>query len=68
MKGHKGELFQLDLSFLGWALLSVFPFLGIAIGVWAFPYWNLTSLLAYEKINAGFEPSSPERRDTDLFL
>ena len=44
------------------------PFLGVAIGVWALPYWILTSLLAYEKINAGFEPSNPERRDTDLFL
>ena len=68
MRGHRLELLRLDLSFLGWALLSVIPFLGIAIGVWAFPYWNLTSLLAYEKINAGFEPSSPEKRDSDLFL
>lgn len=68
MRGHRLELLRLDLSFLGWALLSVFPLLGIAIGVWAFPYWNLTSLLAYEKINAGFEPSSPEKRDSDLFL
>ena len=68
MRGHRLELLRLDLSFLGWALLSVIPFLGIAIGVWALPYWSLTSLLAYEKINAGFEPSSPEKRDTDLFL
>ena len=68
MRGHRLELFRLDLSFLGWALLSVIPFLGIAAGVWALPYWSLTSLLAYEKINAGFEPSSPEKRDTDLFL
>lgn len=68
MRGHRLELFRLDLSFLGWALLSVIPFLGIAAGVLALPYWSLTSLLAYEKINAGFEPSSPERRDTDLFL
>ena len=68
MRGHRLELLRLDLSFLGWALLSVIPFLGIAIGVWALPYWSLTSLLAYEKINAGFEPSSPEKRDSDLFL
>ena len=68
MRGHRLELLRLDLSFLGWALLSVIPFLGVAIGVWALPYWILTSLLAYEKINAGFEPSDPERRDTDLFL
>ena len=68
VRGHRLELLRLDLSFLGWALLSTIPLLGVAAGVWAFPYWSLTSLLAYEKINAGFEPSDPERRDTDFFL
>ncbi len=68
VRGHRLELFRLDLSFLGWALLSAIPFLGVAVGVWALPYWSLTSLLAYEKINAGFEPSQPEARDSDLFF
>ena len=36
MNGHKGELFILDLSFLGWAILSVVPF----VILWVFPYYN----------------------------
>lgn len=68
MRGHRLELLRLDLSFLGWALLSSIPFLGVAVWVWALPYWSCTSLLAYEKINAPFEPSAPKDRDTDLFF
>ena len=68
MRGHRLELLRLDLSFLGWALLSMIPFLGIAVGVWALPYWSCTSLLAYEKINAPFEPSRPSERENDLFF
>ncbi len=68
MRGNRLALLRLDLSFLGWALLSMVPFLGIAVGVWVLPYWNCTSLLAYEKINAPFEPSRPRERDTDLFF
>ena len=36
MNGHKGELFVLDLSFLGWAILTVVPF----VVIWVFPYYN----------------------------
>lgn len=38
MKGHKGELFVLDLSFLGWQLLTVFPF----VSFWVTPYTSVT--------------------------
>ncbi len=38
MRGHKGELFVLDLSFLGWVLLTAFPF----VTVWVTPYMELT--------------------------
>ena len=38
MMGHKGELFVLDLSFLGWALLSLFPF----VTIWVTPYSSVT--------------------------
>ena len=34
MSGHKGELFMLDLSFLGWFLLTTFPF----VIIWVIPY------------------------------
>lgn len=42
MKGHKGELFVLDLSFLGWAILTIVPF----VIIWVFPYYN-TSFTNY---------------------
>lgn len=38
MKGHKWELFVLDLSFIGWALLSVLPF----VSIWTLPYFDIT--------------------------
>ncbi len=38
MNGHKGELFVLDLSFLGWALLTAFPF----VTIWVTPYTSVT--------------------------
>ncbi|MBR6726463.1 MAG: DUF975 family protein, partial [Clostridia bacterium] len=43
--GHKMELFVLDLSFLGWALLCTVT-LGIA-GIWVIPYYNATQTNAY---------------------
>ncbi len=42
MTGHKGELFVLDLSFLGWAILTIVPF----VVIWVFPYYN-TSVTNY---------------------
>ena len=34
MDGHKGELFVMDLSFLGWYILCIVPF----VGIWVQPY------------------------------
>ena len=42
MKGYKWKLFQIDLSFLGWLILSLVPF----VGLWVLPY--------RETVNAGF--------------
>ena len=55
MRGHKIELFLLDLSFLGWALLLIVPLVGLAVAVWALPYWNCSCALFFEEINAGLE-------------
>lgn len=38
MNGHKGELFVLDLSFLGWFLLSLIP----GVVIWTAPYTSIT--------------------------
>ncbi len=38
MNGHKRELFLLDLSFLGWFLLSLIP----GVVIWTAPYTGIT--------------------------
>lgn len=45
MKGNKGRLFCLDLSFIGWWLLSSLTF-GI-LGLWITPYWNTARAAFY---------------------
>ena len=67
MRGHRMELFRLDLSFLGWGLLSVIPVFGLLPGVWALPFWGCSSLLAYESINAAYESVPHPEQDIDRF-
>lgn len=38
MKGRKWELFVLDLSFIGWSLLTIIPF----VSIWVLPYTEVT--------------------------
>lgn len=45
-KGHKWELFKLDLSFIGWILLTGVT-CGLA-GIYVIPYMNTTVALYYE--------------------
>ena len=47
MKGHKWELFRLDLSFLGWLLLSAIV---MPAEIWTTPYISTTKVLYYEKL------------------
>ena len=46
MEGHKWELFVLDLSFLGWNILCVVPF----VGLWVRPYKEITYARYYEQV------------------
>ncbi len=46
MRGRKGELFVLDLSFLGWAFLCVIPF----VSLWVSPYMNVTMANYYNAL------------------
>lgn len=48
MDGHKGDLFVLHLSFIGWNLLSMFTF-GIA-GLWVTPYFNAAYAAFYRQL------------------
>jgi uncharacterized membrane protein len=51
MKGHKGRLFALCLSFIGWFLLSILT-LGIGL-LWLFPYIYLSMANFYEDLKSG---------------
>ncbi|MER2227816.1 MAG: DUF975 family protein [Carnobacterium sp.] len=48
MKGNKWRLFLLDLSFLGWGILSILS-LGIGL-LWLLPYQNATKVAFYEDL------------------
>ncbi len=47
-KGHKMDLFILDLSFLGWFILSAMS-CGIA-GLWVVPYYHMTKVNAFHSL------------------
>lgn len=74
MKGHKGELFLLYLSFIGWGILSALTFF---IGLlWLAPYMQMTEFKFYEQLraeldipaedNAPFEEYMPVEEDTPV--
>src|SRR5690625_1309220 len=68
MKGHKMDLFVLDLSFIGWHILALFTF-GI-LYIWLLPYLTFSQVVFYENI-AGEdylgtpEPIPPYENDED---
>ena len=51
MKGHKWELFVLDLSFIGWGFLAMLPVFGYAVQIWTVPYMSMTRALYYESLS-----------------
>ena len=51
-KGYKKDLFILDLSFIGWILLSFITF-GIAL-LWVTPYMSLTKINAYDFLKKSY--------------
>ena len=53
MQGHKGELFILMLSFIGWSVLAMFTF-GIGY-LWLAPYICMTFTKYYEQLRAEYE-------------
>ncbi len=58
--GHKGALFLLDLSFLGWYLLSVIPF----VSIYVLPYVNVTKANYYRTLSGRWE--EPAHVDVDI--
>ncbi len=58
--GHKMELFELGLSFIGWYFLGIITF-GIAF-IWIVPYWELTFVNAYHSL----KPAVTEAFDSNV--
>lgn len=52
MRGQKWNAFVLDLSFIGWGILSVFT-IGILGVFYVSPYRNMTNAALYEKLEYG---------------
>lgn len=50
MKGHKWDLFVLELSFIGWIILSILT-LGI-LTLWVGPYIAITEINFYDEVKA----------------
>ena len=65
-QGYKGELFMLDLSFLGWWLLTLVPVLGWFLSIWLRPYQELSRLQYFEKLS-GYSASG-SGTDAALYL
>ena len=49
-KGHKAEIFWLQLSFIGWILLS--PFTLCILDIWLIPYMSAAMANVYETLKA----------------
>ncbi len=60
MNGHKMDLFLLDLSFIGWAILCLFTF-GIGF-LWLQPYVMTSHAIFYKELKAELYP---EMEDVD---
>ena len=54
MRGHKWELFVLQLSFLGWQILATIP----VVSVFVKPYVSITETVFYENLRAA-NPQPP---------
>lgn len=56
MKGHKGKLFLLGLSFFGWAMLCILSW-GVGY-LWLNPYMNASYAAFYRSLNPGYTPQN----------
>ena len=50
MKGHKFELFRLDISFIIWWALKQIPLISYGVRVWTIPFTGLSRALFYESV------------------
>ena len=63
MKGHKGGYFILNLSFIGWAILSVLT-LGIGF-LWLLPYMQVSFVCFYDALVGKTTEKPVEEKPTE---
>ena len=61
-QGHKAEIFWLQLSFIGWIILSFFTF-GI-LYIWLIPYMSAAMANVYETLKPA-APVAAEATETE---
>ncbi|MCD8117717.1 MAG: DUF975 family protein [Oscillospiraceae bacterium] len=58
MDGHRWELFKLDLSFIGWYLLSMLPF----VSLWVSPYIAVTRARYFDAVAQDYAAKHPTQQ------
>ena len=64
MDGNKGELFVLDLSFIGWYILNIIPL----VSIWVTPYKSVTNAYFYLTLRNSRQSEQSEARDQSLSI
>ncbi|MGX4685505.1 DUF975 family protein [Vagococcus sp. JNUCC 83] len=65
MSGHKGRLFWLDISFIGWYIVGMIT-LGIGF-LWINPYINATKAAFYDDLSKGKFLETPIEEDGEVW-
>lgn len=65
MSGHKGRLFWLDISFIGWYIVGMVT-LGIGF-LWINPYINATKAAFYDDLSKGKFLETPIEEDDEVW-
>jgi uncharacterized membrane protein len=58
-RGYKGKLFVLDLSFIGWAILSIIPF----VSIYTTPYMSVTKANYYRVLRGEFYAQQQQQQN-----
>jgi len=63
-RGYKGSLFVLELSFIGWSLLTIIPIAGFFVGLFLNVYVSVTFAKYYNVLSA-YQPGAYEAEYTE---
>ena len=60
MKGHKMDLFLIDLGYTAWCILGGILTLGLGL-LWIIPYYQIVAAKFYVEVKREFEGGNPEK-------